>query len=436
MSRQLNRRAFLKRSALAAAGTVGFPYIVRPTALGMNGTVSPSNRLELAQLGCGSMGRSNMGAFLNLGAEVQVVAVCDVDKRHLDQAKRQVDGHYNTQDCRAYQDYRQMLDNEHLDIVSHATPDHWHALTSVDCARKGIDMYGEKPLSRTIGEGRLICDAVKRYGIIWQTGSWQRSVGHFRRGAELAFNGHIGKINYVEVGLPNGGQRSARQLLAVPDYLDWDLWLGPAPWRPYQDFGRGDPHWDWRWIMDYSGGQLTDWAGHHVDIAHWGLGLDDTGPVEIYGTGEYPADGVWDAPYGYEFFCTYAHGLQMRVANQSKLPHGMGVCWYGEKGWIHVNRGGVRASDPKILGSHIGPDETRLYRSDHHQRNFIECVKTRRQTITPAETAHRSLSVGLLGEIAMLTGRRLRWNPDTERFVNDPDADRYLMRAYRSPWIL
>ena len=434
MTEKISRRGFLRRTSLAAAGVIGFPYLIRPAALGLNRAISPSNRLQIAQIGCGSMGSGNMDSFLNLGSDVQVVAVCDVDGRHLENAKQRVNNFYRNQDCRSYRDYRQMLDKEQLDIVSQATPDHWHALVAIDCARQGIDIYGEKPLARTIGEGRLICDAVKRYGIVWQTGSWQRSVRDFHRAAELVINGRIGKVNYVEVGLPDGGQRAMTPLLPVPDYLDWDLWLGPAPWRPYQDFGRGGCHWDWRWIMDYSGGQLTDWAGHHVDIAHWGLGLDHTGPVEIEGKGEYPKDGIWDAPYAYEFFCTYANGLKMRVANAAKQPHGMGVCWYGDKGWVYVTRGALRASDPKLLQERIGPDEIQLYRSGHHQRNFIDCVKTRQETITPASIAHRSISVGFLGEIAMLLGRKLRWNPHTERFVEDAQADRMLMRSYRSPW--
>jgi predicted dehydrogenase len=424
----------LKQASIAAAGAVGFPYLIRPSALGMNGSVAPSNRFQTAQLGCGSMGMGDLGSMLNLGPEIQVVAVCDVDSRHAQRGKSQTDRHYNTQDCRAYGDYRDMLDKEHLDIVAQAVPDHWHTLIALACVSKGIDMYGQKPLARTIGEGRLICDAVKRYGVIWQTGSWQRSVRDFHRAAELVINGRIGKVEYVEVGLPDGGQKGNTPLLKVPEYLDWNMWLGPAPWRAYQDFGQGNCHWDWRWILDYSGGQLTDWAGHHVDIAHWGLGLDYAGPVEIEGKGEYPRDGVWNAPYAYEFFCTYANGLKMRVANSSKLPYGMGVCWYGDKGWIHVTRGSLKASDPKILQEKIASNETLLYKSDDHFRNFLQCVKTRQETITPAEIAHRSISVGFLGEIAMLLGRKLKWDSQAEQFVNDSLANRYLMRAYRSPW--
>jgi hypothetical protein len=189
--------------------------------------------------------------------------------------------------------------------------------------------------------------------------------------------------------------------------------------------------------MDYSGGQLTDWAGHHVDIAHWGLGLDRTGPEEIEGRGVRPKDGIYDVPTEYKFTCTYADGLTMIVANDRQQPHGMGACWYGENGaWIHVNRGGLKASDPKILEEVIGPNETRLYESKDHQQNFLDCVKSRKETITPIEIAHRSISVGLLGEIAMLTEQKLKWDPKTERFLNSDEANRLLQRSMRSPWHL
>ena len=189
--------------------------------------------------------------------------------------------------------------------------------------------------------------------------------------------------------------------------------------------------------MDYSGGQLTDWAGHHIDIAHWGLGLDRTGPVEIYDAkGEFPKTGTYDVPYKYRFTCKYENGVEMKVANQSQLPKGMGACWYGDKGWIHVNRGGLKASNDKILKEVIGPNETKLYKSNNHLQNFLDCVKTRKETITPAEIAHRSISVALLGEIAMLTERDLKWNPKTEKFLNDAEATSLLSKPYRTPWRL
>jgi len=438
----INRRGFLKKTTGVTAAIVGFPYIVRSSALGKAGTIAPSNRLTVAQIGCGAMGSGNMRSFLGIGPEVQVVAVCDVDDQRANAMKKVVNDSYGNTDCRTYRDFRELLNREDIDIVSHALPDHWHAAITIACACKGLDMYGEKPFSRSIVEGRIMCDAIKRYGLIWQTGSWQRSRANFHKGAELVRNGRIGEVKYVEVGLPNGGGGPQPDIVRQPDYIDYDMWLGPAPWRPYQNFSKQvneekyGPHWDWRWIMDFSGGQLTDWAGHHVDIAHWGLGLDRTGPVEIEGKGEYPTDGIYDVPSAYDFTCTYANGIKMRVANAAKQPKDMGVCWYGETGWIHVNRGGIQASDDKILREKIGPNEIQLYKSENHHRNFIDCVKTRKQTITPAEVAHRSISVALLGEIAMLTERKLKWNPEKEYFANDDDANRYLMRSYRRPWHL
>jgi predicted dehydrogenase len=217
--------------------------------------------------------------------------------------------------------------------------------------------------------------------------------------------------------------------------LNWDFWLGPAPWREHCHFhGKDSVHWHWRWVMDYSGGQLTDWAGHHVDIAHWGLGKDSDGPVEVEGKGTFPTDGLYDTPYEYRFTCTYADGLPMVVANDKQVQHG--TKWIGEKGWIHVDRGRLNASDPKILQEKIGPGGIHLYVSDNHHQNFLDCLRSRQLTVTPAETAHRSISVALLGEIAMLTGRKIKWNPKTEEIVGDAGAAALLGRPYREPWSL
>jgi predicted dehydrogenase len=211
------------------------------------------------------------------------------------------------------------------------------------------------------------------------------------------------------------------------------MWLGPAPWVPY----RGILHWDWRWIMDYSGGQMTDWAGHHIDIAHWALDLERTGPVEVEGKGTYPKDGMFNVPYQYKVTTKYANGLTMIIANDRQLPHGMGTCWYGDKGWLHVTRDEPIHANPKsVVDEVIGPNEIHLYESSDHHQNFIDCVKSRRETITPAEVAHRSLTPALLGEIAMLTGRKLKWNPEKEEIIGDEEASRMLSRPMRSPWHL
>jgi predicted dehydrogenase len=429
--KKISRRQFLKRASGITAGAVTFPYFVSSSTLGQGGSVAPSNRITLGCIGMGGQGTGNMRGFLGKN-EVRVLAVCDVDKNHRDQAKKIVDEKYGNSDCKAYLDFREVIERKDIDALSLALPDQWHSIPAIMGARAGKDIYGEKPLARTIREGRAICDAVHRYGRIWQTGSWQRSVGHFRKACELVRNGRIGKVNKVEVGLPTGGGGGNNPVQPVPEGVDWDFWLGPAPWVPY----RGVIHWDWRWIMDYSGGQLTDWAGHHVDIAHWGLGLDRTGPVEIEGKGVYPKDGIYDTPTEYKFTCKYADGLTMIVANDRQQPKGMGAMWYGEKGWIHVNRGGLNAEPKSVLDEVIGPDEIKLYESRDHTQNFLDCVKSRKETITPVEIAHRSISVGLLGEMAMLTEQKLRWDPEKEIFLNSDEANRLLSRPMRSPWHL
>ncbi len=428
--KKFNRRHFLKNVTGVATGAIAFPYIVSSSALGQGGSVAPSNRIVMGAIGVGSMGTGDMRSFMRKN-EVQMVAVCDVDKKNRDRAKKFADEKYGNSDCVTYLDFRELIGRGDLDAVLLAMPDQWHSIPAVAAARAGLDIHAQKPLARTIREGRSICDAVQRYGRVWQTGSQQRSERNFHRACELVRNGRIGKIHKVEVGLPTGGTSDNKPIQPVPEGLDWDFWLGPAPWVPF----RGICHSDWRWIMDYSGGQLTDWAGHHIDIAHWGLGLGRTGPVEIEGRGVYPTDGIYNVPYEYKFTCKYANGLTMVVANNKQLLQG--AKWYGESGkWIYVKRGKLEANPPSVLKEVIGPDEINLYRSRDHKRNFLDCIKSRKETIAPAEIGHRSISVALLGEIAMLTGRKLRWDPEKEVFLKDDGANRMLSRPMRSPWHL
>ncbi|MDY0355413.1 MAG: Gfo/Idh/MocA family oxidoreductase [Sedimentisphaerales bacterium] len=422
--RGVSRRRFLG----TAAGAVAFPYIVPSSVFGAG---APSGKITMGCIGVGSQGSGNMNGFLNKG-DARVLAVCDVDKGHRDGAKKRVDEKYGNSDCAAYHDFRELIARDDIDALSLAVPDHWHSIPVIMAARAGKDMYGEKPLARTIAEGKRMVEAVHRYDRIWQTGSWQRSQGNFHHACELVRNGRIGKVTRVEVGLPTGGGGEVKAVQPVPENLDWDFWLGPAPWVPF----RGVSHWDWRWIMDYSGGQLTDWAGHHIDIAHWGLGLEDTGPVEIEGEGVFPKDGIYDVPTEYKFTCKYANGVEMVVASDRLVPKGMGTVWYGEKGWVHVDRGRQATNPAELWNEKIGPGEMRLYESRDHQQNFLDCVKSRQKTIAPIEVAHRSISVGLLGEIAMRLERKLHWNPDKEEFVNDPEANRMLSRPMRAPWHL
>jgi predicted dehydrogenase len=434
MANKSTRRDFVKRSAALVAGAIVLPQIIPSSAIGMGKRLAPSDRIVIGSIGTGSQGMSNMNDFLKLKESVQFVAVCDVDSLRLAKAKETIDLANKNKDCRMYGDYREFLEKEKLDAVSIALPDHWHGIIYSAAANRKLNIYGEKPICRTIKDGQTIVSAVKRNNIIWQTGSWQRSLPNFRRGAELAINGRAGKIKYIEVGLPDGNKGiGTPPVKPVPPELNWEMWLGPALKVPY----RGVSHWDWRWILDYSGGQLTDWAGHHIDIANWGAGLEHTGPVEISGAGVYPAEGIFNVPVEYDFLCKYANGIEMRVANEARLPLGMGTTWHGDLGWIHVDRGDViSASDPKILTEVIGENEIHLYKSENHWQNFIDCVKSGKPAIAPVEVAYRAISVALLGEISMTTGQTIKWDPDKEEIIGNPRASRLLSRPYRQPWTL
>jgi len=427
---KISRRSFLKGS-LFAAGAAAFPTIIPSSVLGADGAVAPSNRIVMGAIGVGSQGTGNMHAFLGR-ADVVFVGVCDVDKGHAESARQTVNKKNGNQDCRAYGDFRELVARGDLDAVSMATPDHWHALTAIACAKAGIDVYGEKPLTHDLKEGRALCNAFKRHGRVWQTGSWQRSGADFRHACELVINGRIGKVHTVEVGLPDGGTSAVRKAEKVPDNLDWNFWVGPSPWQEYC----GVSHWDWRWILDFGGGQMMDWIGHHADIAHWGMGCDYTGPLEIEGSGKFPVDGTWTAPNEYKFTCKYANGINMTVANGRQQPKGMGTRWIGDKGWVFVDRGRIESEPAELLRQQIGPDEIQLYNSNNHHGNFIDCVKSRGLTITPCEVSHRSASVGHLGQIAMVTGRKIKWNPDKEEITGDPAASALLGRPCRAPWVL
>jgi predicted dehydrogenase len=440
---KMNRRQFLRRAAIgggaaaaAAAGALGFPTIVKASTIGKEGAVAPSNRIVMAGIGFGMMGPGNMASFLEK-PEVQWVAVCDIDKEPLAMARDTVNKKYGNTACATYHDYRELFQRKDLDAVSIAVPDHWHAILEISALRAGFDVYGEKPLTHNLREGRALCDAVQRYGRVWQTGSWQRSVDNFHQAAELVRNGRIGKIKRIEVGLPSGhydfaGTFGQEALVPPPANLDYNFWIGPAPWWPYC---KARVHMNWRWNMDFGGGQLMDWVGHHVDIAHWGMGWDETGPVEIEGTGEFPTSGIYTSPTRYHLTARYADGTPMTIAGGYEEIWS-GTKWIGEYGWIWVDRGQFETEPESLKRETIGPDEVRLYRSRDHWQNFLDCVKSRGRTIAPAETAHRSATVGHLGVIAMETGRRIRWDPATETIIGDPEAERLLGHAYRKPWQL
>ncbi len=431
-----SRREFLKQVPLALAGAAAFPTIVKASVLGLNGAVPPSDRIVMAGIGFGMQGPSNMRSFLGKD-EVQWVAVCDLDDEPLTKAKTIVDEKYGTTDCATYKDYRELYARGDLDAVSIAVPDHWHAILSVEAARAGLDIYGEKPFTHSLREGRALCQALTRYRRVWQTGSWQRSEDNFRRACELVRSGRIGKVQRVEVGLPSGFTDFARtfgqeRIDTPPKGFDYETWLGPAPWAPYCT---ARVHMNWRWNMDYGGGQLMDWIGHHLDIAHWGLGCELTGPVEISGTGAFPTTGIYNGALKYWVDTTYADGTSIVIAGGYPEIQS-GTKWVGDLGWVWVDRGGFESQPAHLVRDSIGPNETRLYRSRDHFQNFLDCIRSRALTIAPAEVAHRSASVGHLGVVAIETGRTLRWDPATETIVGDPQAERLLSRAYRKPYQL
>ncbi len=433
----LSRRQFLKRTAGLSAAAVAFPMIIPGSALGKNGATAPSNRIVMGCIGVGSQGTGNLEGFLRF-PEVRVIAVADVDASHRANAMKKINGTYDNDDCKEYNDFREMLERKDLDAVSIAVPDHWHSLTAIAAARKKLDIYAEKPLALTISEGRAMVDAVAAHKVVWQTGSWQRSQPHFRLACELVRNSRLGEVHTVEVGLPTGSAIDPQPEQPVPAGFDYNFWLGPAPEVPYT---AQRCHWNFRWILDYSGGQLTDWAAHHVDIANWGMGTENTGPDEIEGKGIFPKTGLWDAATDYYIVAHYAPGASpaapkgFNMILSNAFPNG--TKFRGTGGSLFVSRGNTLETDPKeIKDAPIGENDVHLYDSKNHAGNFLECVRSRKETITPISAAHHAITVAHLGNISMQLGRKVQWDPAAERFINDPIADRMLSRAMRAPWTI
>ncbi|MDR2512285.1 MAG: Gfo/Idh/MocA family oxidoreductase [Puniceicoccales bacterium] len=423
---QCSRRNFLKNAGLVMAAGVAFPALIPARALGRDGHVAPSNRVALGVIGA-RQGWDSMAKCLHF-ADVEGVAVCETDGARLRQKGKAIKGRANGKGVKLYKDFREMYANAKMDAVIIAAPDHWHGVMAVAAARAGIDVYGEKPLAHTLVEGRAIANAIKQHGRIWQTGSWQRSGDKFRKAVNIVRNGLLGKLTRIEVGTHGRWRKRLGEKAVFDTPEDYDMWVGPAQWMPY------DPrvtHYEWRWCLNYGGGNLMDWVGHHVDIAHWGAGFDNTGPVKISGTGEYSTDAPYDAEMTYRYECTYANGVTMVVDSSS------GTKFIGENGkWLYVNRGALDASDKSILNFTPGPNDYHAYKSTDHWRNFIDGVKTRHETITPAETAHRAASVGHLGHIAIMTGRTIHWDPVSETIKDDPGASALLQPTLRAPWKL
>ncbi len=425
----ITRRTLLKRAADVAGTAVAFPYFVPASALGASGAVAASNRITVGFIGTGGHGRAvNLKNFLG-NADAQAVAVCDVDPNNLNIAREMVNKKYGNSDCATYSDFREVLARDDIDAVMISTPDHWHVPISIAAAKAGKDVECEKP-TLTIEEGRVLCDVMKRYGRVFQWSTEDRAVDVYHRMCELVRNGRIGKIHTIRVELPAGPNTPGNpEPMPVPKGFDYDMWLGPAPRAPYT---KDRIHWNFRWIHDYSGGMLTDWGAHLLDGAQWGNDTERTGPVEVEGKGEFCQGGLYDTAKEFRIEYKYADGVRLIVTSGTpSLRFEGSEGWIGNRGW----RAPLQAEPKSILDSVIGPNEIHLYTCKAgEQRNFLDCIKSRKDCYFPPEIGQRCFTIAHIGNISMLLGRKLKWDPDNERFVNDEQANRMLSRAMRSPW--
>ena len=427
----INRRAFLRAAAGVSAAAAGFPYVVASSALGKAGSVAASNRITLGFIGVGSHGIGmNLRSFL-ANADAQAVAVCDVDTNNRNKARDIVNQKYGNNDCATYKDFRDVIARDDIDAVMISTPDHWHVPMSIAAAKAGKDVECEKP-TLTVQEGRVLCETMKRYGRVFQWSTEDRSVYEYHRMCELVRNGRIGEVHTVHVELPSGPHNPGDPTpLPVPDGLDYEMWLGSAPWAPYT---KDKIHYHWRWILAYSGGQLADWGAHLLDGAQWGNNTEHTGPVEVDGKGVFGKEGLYDTAKEYRIEYKYDNGVKLIVTSGTpSLRFEGSEGWIGNRGW----RAPLQANPKSVLDSVIGPDEVHLYTCRAgEQRNFLDCVKTRKECYFPPEIGQRCFTIAHIGNISMLLGRKLRWDPDKERFINNEQANRMLSRSMRSPWHL
>ena len=438
IQKTISRRVLLKNAA-AAVGAVTFPYIVSSSALGKSGTVAAGNRIVVGCVGMGIQGTGLMREFLG-HKDVRVAAVCDVSESQRQKAKDVVDRHYGDNGCAAYNDFRELCARRDIDAVCVATPDHWHVLVSLEAARSGKDIYTEKALGLSLAADKALRQACRKYGTVFQWGTQQRSGRNFRFGCELVRNGRIGRLHTILVGAPYDFAFPNQPTQPIPKDLDYDMWLGPAPWAPYnyqrcRPWTAEESYGIWYHISDYClGGIGGYWGVHHVDIAQWGHGTDHTGPVEVEGTAVFPTDGLADCAVSWKVFHRYADGVTMVYTDNQQNKQG--VVFQGTEGWVYVRRSGIWTEPESLLTTVIDPEEIHLRDSKNHQRNFLDAVKTRQQTVCPIEVAVRSDTICHLTDITTRLGRKLQWDPAKEDFVNDRQASRMLTRSMRSPWHL
>ena len=431
----MNRRRFLKEAARLGACAAAAPYVVTSSVMGADGAVSPSERIVMGFIGVGGRGSALLRNFLGL-KDSHVVAVCDVKRPQREGAQRTVDGRYGDKGCSTYVDFRELLGRSDVDAVTVASTDHWHVLLALMAVKAGKDVYCEKPLGVSVEQGRALRDAVQRYGRVFQFGTQERSSWSTRFACEMVQSGRVGKIHTVTVASRFSRASGNYPPMPVPDGLDYDMWLGPAPWEPYTDNRVSNSH--WFHISDYALGFIAGCGIHTVDMAQWGNGTSLTGPVEVEGTGEFPTDGLCDCALGWDVTFKFAGGVTMNFTDGKRNP--LGVKFEGTDGWVFVKErhlGGTFDTEPKaLLKTPIGPGEVHLPVSNHHQGNFLECVKSRKPTVAPIEVAVRSDALCQLSDIAMRLGRKLKWDPDKEEFPGDAEANRMLSRPMRSPWHL
>lgn len=451
----MGRRKFLGDSIKAAVGTglaISFPSIVPASVFGRN---APSNRINVAAIGTGRISRGHDMPGVWKHDFAQIMAVCDVDTRRADDGQKLVNEFYSKRDgkpfdgVKKYTDYRELLLNKDIDAVLISTPDHSHALIGVAAARAGKHIYMQKPASLTIAEGRIMTNVIRQSGVKFQIGSQQRSAEQFRYAAELVRNGRIGELKNVYVGLPGDPPGGSQTAMPVPANLDYNMWLASTPEvfyteervHPQKDYGRPG----WLRCEQFGAGMITGWGSHHIDSAHWGMGMEQSGPVEIWcDKVEFNTGGLWDVHGIFRTGARYKNGVTMAVSNE--FPNG--IKFEGTKGWIFVSRGDYQAtssdpakpgeqakkldaSDPKILTSVIGEKEFHFTVSKDHHGNWLEAIRDNKATIAPVEEAHRSCSACLLHHISMKLKRKLQWNPEKEQFVNDAEATAMLSRAQR-----
>lgn len=423
------RRRFLKHSAASLTG----PLILSSATLGLGQSISPNERIQLATIGIANRGLRNQRG-LQQDERVQITAVCDVDRNHREIARREV----NLPESAAFGDFREVVERDDVDAVMIATPDHWHALIAIAAAKAGKDIYCEKPLAGSIGEGRFLSDLVRREKRVLQCGTQRRSMEETRRACELVRNGYIGDVKHVEIGVRGefnvrGGYTGLEPAQEIPPELDYEMWQGPAPEAPYTP---GRVHFNFRWVSDYAPGYITDWGVHFIDVVQWALGMDESGPVEVVVREQTRRpEGIYDAPEGFHIDYRYANGTTMTMKSTTDTSQ-WGIKFIGTEGWLFTEGKHLEADPASLLEHPLKESDTHLYVSEDHYRNFIDCVYSRKDTAVNVETGHRSATASYLGSIAADVGGTLEFDPKQERFTNSDAANQLLMKKMRGPWKL